>query len=142
MLANSLVKAVKGQKTVEVKLVWANKGQMYSRLLVPDHKPDFIMAAGDDATDEDLFAQLPQSAWTIHVGRNRSRARYYVSDPKEMLAMLERLNQASHATENRGAHDMKYWQEERSGEIELLEGMSEQKKSTQSQRVTAGEIFT
>jgi trehalose 6-phosphate synthase/phosphatase len=142
MLANSLVKAVKGQKTVEVKLVWANKGQMYSRLLVPNHKPDFIMAAGDDATDEDLFAQLPQSAWTIHVGRNRSRARYYVSDPKEMLAMLERLNQAAHATENRGAHDVKYWQEERSGEIELLEGMSEQKESTQSQRVTAGEIFT
>lgn len=91
MLADSPVKAVKGQKTVEVKLLWANKGQVYSQLLVPDHEPDFIMAAGDDATDEDLFARLPRSAWTIHIGRNRSRAKYYLSSPGEMVALLSEL---------------------------------------------------
>ena len=72
MLADSPLKAVKGQKTVEVKLLWANKGQVCSRLLRTDHEFDFIMAAGDDATDEDLFCQLPEDAWTIHIGRNRS----------------------------------------------------------------------
>ena len=91
MLADSPVKAVKGQKTVEVKLIWANKGYVYSRLLLPDHAPDFIMAAGDDATDEDLFAHLPARAWTIHVGRNQSRAKYYLSNPDEMLALLAEL---------------------------------------------------
>ena len=91
MLAKSPVKAVKGQKTVEVKSLWANKGQVYSRLLLSDTVPDFIMAAGDDVTDEDLFATLPQSAWTIHVGRNQSRARYYVLNPDEMIALLAQL---------------------------------------------------
>jgi len=91
MLAESPVKAVKGQKTVEVKSLWANKGQVYSRLLFSGAVPDFIMAAGDDATDEDLFARLPESAWSIHVGRNQSRAKYYLSNPDEMVAFLAQL---------------------------------------------------
>lgn len=90
MLADSPVKAVKGQKTVEVKLVWANKGRVYTRLVTPV-QPDFILAAGDDVTDEDLFAQLPAGAWTIHVGRNRSRAKYYVSGPNEVVELLAKL---------------------------------------------------
>jgi hypothetical protein len=49
------------------------------------------MAAGDDVTDEDLFAQLPESAWSIHVGRNESRAKYYLPGPDEMLALLAQL---------------------------------------------------
>lgn len=88
MLADSPLKAVKGQKTVEVKLLWANKGQVYLRLLQTDRKFDFIMAAGDDATDEDLFGQLPESAWTIHIGRNRSRAKFYLPNPEEMVTLL------------------------------------------------------
>lgn len=99
MLAESPVRAVKGQKTVEVKLVWANKGDVYSRLLQTEPKPDFIMAAGDDVTDEDLFAQLPPSAWTIHVGPSRSRARYYVAGPDEMVELVSQLSD-SHALEN------------------------------------------
>jgi trehalose 6-phosphate synthase/phosphatase len=90
MLADSPLKAVKGQKTVEVKLLWANKGQVYSRL-TQDHRFDFVMAAGDDATDEDLFCQLPESAWTIHIGRNRSGAKYYLSNPEEMVTLLTKL---------------------------------------------------
>ncbi|HEX6284330.1 MAG TPA: bifunctional alpha,alpha-trehalose-phosphate synthase (UDP-forming)/trehalose-phosphatase, partial [Pyrinomonadaceae bacterium] len=91
MLAESPVKAVKGQKTVEVKSLWVNKGQVYSRLLLSDAAPDFIMAAGDDVTDEDLFARLPENAWSIHVGRNESRAKYYLSNPDEMIALLAEL---------------------------------------------------
>jgi trehalose 6-phosphate synthase/phosphatase len=91
MLADAPLKAVKGQKTVEVKSLWANKGQVYSRLVSPDQLPDFIMAAGDDVTDEDLFMQLPQDAWTIHIGRNRSKAKYYLSNPGEMVILLTRL---------------------------------------------------
>ena len=99
MLAESPVKAVKGQKTVEVKSLWANKGQLYSRLLASGPAPDFIMAAGDDVTDEDLFASLPENAWTVHVGRSESKAKYYITSPDEMVALLadivERLNTSS-----------------------------------------------
>jgi len=91
MLAESPARAVKGQKTVEVKLVWANKGEVYLRLIQNGLQPDFILAAGDDTTDEDLFAQLPLSAWTVHVGRNRSRAGYYVSGPDEMIDLVARI---------------------------------------------------
>jgi trehalose 6-phosphate synthase/phosphatase len=52
------------------------------------------LAAGDDATDEDLFAQLPASAWTIHVGPGRSRARYYVAGPDEMVELVSQLSDA------------------------------------------------
>ncbi len=91
MLAESPVKAVKGQKTVEVKSFWANKGQVYSRLLLSDATPEFIMAAGDDVTDEDLFARVPDSAWTIHVGRNQSKAKHYLPGPDEMVSLLTDL---------------------------------------------------
>jgi trehalose 6-phosphate synthase/phosphatase len=92
------VKAVKGQMTVEVKSLWTNKGQVYSRLLPYGAAPDFVLAAGDDATDEDLFARLPESAWTIHVGRNQSRARYYLSKPDDMVALLAQLVASRPAT--------------------------------------------
>lgn len=91
MLADSPVKPVKGQRTVEVKLVWANKGQVCSRFVLDESQPDFILAAGDDATDEDLFKQLPAGAWTIHVGPNRSRAKYFVSGPEDMVGLIAQL---------------------------------------------------
>ncbi len=91
MLADSPVKPVKGQRAVEVKLVWANKAQICSRFLMAGPKPDFILAAGDDVTDEDLFTRLPSSAWTIHVGRNRSRAKYFVGGPEEMVGLIAQL---------------------------------------------------
>jgi len=91
MLADSPVRAVKGEKTVEVKLLWADKGQVFSRLLSQLPEPEFVLAAGDDVTDEDLFAKLPPEAWTIHVGRKPSRARYYVEGPDEFIEVLLQL---------------------------------------------------
>lgn len=90
MLADSPVRPVKGKRNGEVKLVWANKRQVCSRFL-SGAQPDFILAAGDDATDEDLFTKLPASAWTIHVGRDRSRAKYFVAGPEEMVGLIARL---------------------------------------------------
>jgi trehalose 6-phosphate synthase/phosphatase len=94
MLADSPVRAVKGQKTVEVKLFWADKGKVFSRLLSHLPEPEFILAAGDDITDEDLFAQVPPEAWTIHVGRTPSRAKYYVAGPDEFIQVLFRLSES------------------------------------------------
>lgn len=96
MLADSPVKPVKGQRTVEVKLVWANKAQVCSRFVKCEPEPDFILAAGDDATDEDLFRQLPSSAWTIHVGPDRSLAKYFVAGPEEMVGLITQLVERPH----------------------------------------------
>jgi trehalose 6-phosphate synthase/phosphatase len=91
MLADTPAKAVKGQKNVEIKLIWADKGQIYRRLIQEGNDPEFILAAGDDATDEDLFAQLPRHAWTIHVGRGLSQAKYYLADSRDVRELIALL---------------------------------------------------
>jgi trehalose 6-phosphate synthase/phosphatase len=90
MLADTEFRAVHGSKTVEVRPIWANKGQVRERL-TNGSSPDFMLAAGDDRTDEDLFAELPLNSWTIHVGQAKSRARYRLSDPSAMVSLLRRM---------------------------------------------------
>jgi trehalose 6-phosphate synthase/phosphatase len=68
MLAETELRAFRGEKIVEVKPVWASKGEAIERLLRAVSNPDFIFAAGDDRTDEDVFERLPTDAWTVHVG--------------------------------------------------------------------------
>jgi trehalose 6-phosphate synthase/phosphatase len=89
LLAETHLRAVRGQKTVEVRPVLANKGEVLVRLteIFPD--PDFVLAAGDDVTDDDLFARLTDSAWSIHVGANRSKARFRLSRPGELVNLLK-----------------------------------------------------
>jgi trehalose 6-phosphate synthase/phosphatase len=99
MLAETDLRAFRGRKIVEVKPVWANKGEVLARLSESDAgAPSFCLAAGDDRTDEDLFARLPADAWTIHVGGNRTRAKFYLSNPEEMRALLDALARADERT--------------------------------------------
>src|SRR5688500_10292981 len=91
MLADTPLLAVRGQKSVEVRPMWADKGEVMNRLTRECPAPDFLLAAGDDKTDEDLFARLPATAWTIHVGENQSRARFRLSGPGQVCLLLEEL---------------------------------------------------
>ncbi|MFN2595804.1 MAG: bifunctional alpha,alpha-trehalose-phosphate synthase (UDP-forming)/trehalose-phosphatase [Pyrinomonadaceae bacterium] len=94
MLSETELRAYRGNKTVEVKLLWANKGEVLARLSSAAPDPAFCLAAGDDRTDEDLFARLPEDAWTIHVGTSRTRAKFFVPTHAEMRALLQRLAEA------------------------------------------------
>jgi trehalose 6-phosphate synthase/phosphatase len=97
MLAETELRAYRGQKIVEVKPVWANKGEVLTRLADETGTPDFLFAAGDDRTDEDLFERLSETAWTVHVGTRQTRARYRVASPAELHALLARLAEAAGA---------------------------------------------
>jgi trehalose 6-phosphate synthase/phosphatase len=91
-LADTELIAQRGNKIVEVKLSWANKGEVLAWLqqhACPD--PDFLFFAGDDRTDEDLFTRLPESAWTVHIGGGASAARFRLPDPRAMQDLLTRL---------------------------------------------------
>jgi trehalose 6-phosphate synthase/phosphatase len=49
------------------------------------------MGVGDDRTDEDLFAALPDHAWSIHVGNADSGAKYGMPDPNSVRKLLHRF---------------------------------------------------
>jgi trehalose 6-phosphate synthase/phosphatase len=91
LLAETELRAVRGQMSVEVKLAWANKGEVVGRLEGDGFTPDLRLALGDDRTDEDLFERLPEDAWTIHVGEGPSRARYLLPGPGAVIRLLEAL---------------------------------------------------
>jgi trehalose 6-phosphate synthase/phosphatase len=91
MLADSELQAIRGNKTVEVRLVWANKGTVVDRLEAEHRDATFRLAMGDDRTDEDLFERLRDRAWTVRVGEGRSTARYSVRTPAEVVRFLSRL---------------------------------------------------
>ena len=66
---------IRGNKIVEVKTIGYNKGTEALRLLGLDSY-DFVLAMGDDLTDEDMFQVLPQEAITIKVGSISDLARF------------------------------------------------------------------
>ena len=67
------------------------------RLLRDFPGPDFILAAGDDRTDEDLFERAPSNAWTVHIGPGPTRASFVVPDLPVLRGVLESLATAGAA---------------------------------------------
>lgn len=87
LLAQTDLRAYQGNKIVEVKPAAVNKGALGAEL-AGMYAAEFICAFGDDRTDEDLFAALPDTAWTVHVGPGASRARWRVGSPGEVRRIL------------------------------------------------------
>lgn len=79
-----------GNKVIEFKNIEVNKGKAALKWLY-GKETDFVMAIGDDHTDEDIFKSLPSSAFTIKVGSNLSEAKYYLLDVKEVRSLLSLL---------------------------------------------------
>lgn len=79
-----------GNKVVEVRVAGVSKGKAAVQWLRQANW-DFLLAAGDDRTDEDLFAALPAGAYTIKVGPGPSRARFRVTSYQELLLLLQDL---------------------------------------------------
>src|SRR5258708_34615514 len=78
MVAEAELRASRGAKTIEVRPVWVNKGETLERLLAPQPDPDFLFAAGDDRTGEDLFERIRGEAWTVPVGNGPTQAAFAV----------------------------------------------------------------
>jgi trehalose 6-phosphate synthase/phosphatase len=79
-----------GDKVIEIKPELFNKGSVADRILSKG-KHDFILAAGDDYTDELLFARLPNDAFTIKIGKQPTRARFLIRKQEEFLKFLEQV---------------------------------------------------
>lgn len=82
---------LRGAKVIEVRARGVHKGLVVARAL-EKAPPDWaVLAMGDDATDEDLFASLPRRGHSVHVGRGPSVARLRLKDPAAARAFLASL---------------------------------------------------
>lgn len=79
-----------GNKVIEVKNIGINKGRTALKW-IRKTTWDFILAVGDDVTDEDIFSVLPKTAFSIKVGIGASEARYQLESPLEVKALLNDL---------------------------------------------------
>jgi trehalose 6-phosphate synthase/phosphatase len=85
--ANLNLQVLEGNRIVEVKNSGVNKGQAALRW-VSRKEWDFILAIGDDVTDEDIFQVLPSAAWTIKVGVDASTAKFRLGSPSQVVSLL------------------------------------------------------
>lgn len=81
---------MRGRKIVEVKPADFNKGTDVQRLLDADTY-DFILALGDDVTDEDMFEVLPKNGISIKIGPFSEKSKYFIPEQADVQPFLMRL---------------------------------------------------
>ncbi|MFW5886273.1 MAG: bifunctional alpha,alpha-trehalose-phosphate synthase (UDP-forming)/trehalose-phosphatase, partial [Bacteroidota bacterium] len=91
MIANLNLDLIEENKTIEIKHGLINKGKLAADILKSGNKYDFILAIGDDWTDEHLFEEIPASSITIKVGMSNSIASYYLETNENVQKFLEIL---------------------------------------------------
>ena len=96
-IADKGLQMMQGSKVIEFKNIEVNKGKAAVNWLYGKN-PDFIIALGDDVTDEDIFKALPAEAYTIKVGSNISAAKYYLRNFMEVRELLKMLSATTKVT--------------------------------------------
>ncbi|MDT0647303.1 bifunctional alpha,alpha-trehalose-phosphate synthase (UDP-forming)/trehalose-phosphatase [Zunongwangia sp. F260] len=86
LISNHGLSVLNGNKVLEIKSSGVNKGKASNKKL---RDQDFIFAIGDDWTDEYMFKELPEKAYTVKVGIKQTSARYYVEDTKKVRTILQ-----------------------------------------------------
>jgi trehalose 6-phosphate synthase/phosphatase len=89
LLSNEPVEVLSGDKFVEVRQLGIHKGHAVPLMLAAG--PGVVLAVGDDGTDEDLFASLPDGALTVHVGDGSTKAKYRIGNPDEVRLLLSAI---------------------------------------------------
>jgi trehalose 6-phosphate synthase/phosphatase len=90
LTANLNLQILEGNKVVEVKNSGIDKGRAALRW-IGQKKWNFILAIGDDRTDEDIFGVLPEYAYSLKVGLSSSRARFNLESQADVLPLLKKL---------------------------------------------------
>jgi trehalose 6-phosphate synthase/phosphatase len=80
-----------GRKVLEVRLLGVHKGTIIGRVLASVPRGSLLFAAGDDRTDEELFAALPEDAISVRVGAGSTGAKLRLPGPFDLRRMLRAL---------------------------------------------------
>lgn len=90
---------LQGNKVLEIRVIGVNKGTSIKKYIDSEYY-DFIMAIGDDKTDEDMFEMLPDSAISIKVGDAETVARYRVENIRKVKELLKHLSDIKREKQN------------------------------------------
>ena len=91
MTANENLDVLEGDMIVEIKNSEINKGKAAQKLMKIYPEADFLLALGDDFTDEDTFKAMPEEAYTIKVGTSASEAKFSVNSYKEVRKLFNNI---------------------------------------------------
>ncbi|WP_114750984.1 bifunctional alpha,alpha-trehalose-phosphate synthase (UDP-forming)/trehalose-phosphatase [Pleomorphovibrio marinus] len=84
------LQVLEGNMVLEIKRPDINKGRAATAFM-KGKEYDFIMALGDDWTDEDTFKAMPKDSYTIRVGFAYTQANYNIKSPTEVRKLLKEL---------------------------------------------------
>ena len=98
-LANLPVNILRGKKVIEVRAVEADKGVFANFFLEEQvnhrhhdsNEDNFVLAMGDDRTDEDLFQVLHHRGLSLRVGKGPSAADYSLPTQNQVMPFLQAL---------------------------------------------------
>jgi len=81
---------IEGNKMLEIKNAGINKGRAALNW-ISKQDWDFILAVGDDVTDEDIFEVIPDKAYSIMVGFGASKAKYNIPSVSNVRSLLKEM---------------------------------------------------
>jgi trehalose 6-phosphate synthase/phosphatase len=89
-LRDGKLQVLEGHKVLEIKKAGYDKGSVVLKLLGRS-RYDFLLAIGDDKTDEDLFRILPAQAQTVKIGIAPSLAKYNLANQQGVVRLIGHL---------------------------------------------------
>ena len=90
LTSNLNLEVLHRENVIEIKPRGINKG-LSAYYWISQKDWDFILAIGDDWSDEDTFQNLPDSAYSIKVGTGSSLSKYNIKSSIEVNTLLKEL---------------------------------------------------
>ena len=90
LTSNLNLEIMDGDKVLEIKYSGINKGRAALHK-IGEVDYDFVLAIGDDWTDEFTFDAMPEGAYTIKVGAKTTKAAYYIESVDLVRELLCRF---------------------------------------------------
>lgn len=93
-VTNGNCEILQGDCVVEIKPANYNKG-IISERIISETRPDFILALGDDITDETIFNILKTDDISIKVGHKETNAKYFIQCQTQVMSLIDSMNSYS-----------------------------------------------
>lgn len=84
------LQVLEGNKVLEIKRPDINKGRAATAIM-KGNEYDFVLAIGDDWTDEDTFRAMPKNAYSIRVGYSFTQANYNIKSFRQVRTLLSKM---------------------------------------------------